>query len=517
MNNDQIDETERLLRARQQLEEKFAADPYRPRFHYTAPGGWLNDPTGAMYWQGRYHLFYEYYPEAAYQVTEHPDGSHSHLRMCWGHASSRDLIHWAHHPIALQPSIPGVDGNSCFSGHVVDNGGVATMIYYGVPGGSCIATSTDYRLERWAKHPRVVIRRPRAGEEGHGKYSAGDPCMWKQDDLWYALCGFRSRQGGDTASLFRSPDTLQWEFVHDFYQSDRNWTTAEDDCAVPNFFPLGDRHMLLYMSHQTGAQYYLGRWRNETFYPEDHGHMNWPGGQLNAPKSMLDAGGRRLMWGWVCEARTRDAQREAGWAGILSLPRVLSLSEDGSLLITPATELTALRHHHRRQSAILLDGTAALSLPEVQGDCLELALTFDPGAATEVGLRVCCAPDGSEYTSISYHPAAKELVVDTGASSLRTDILQPWPRPWATLFSDPFKELPTTRQVYVQAAPLELRPGEPLKLRVFLDRSVVEVFANDRQCITQRIYPARPDSRGVALFSTGGTARCTAIEAWDMD
>ena len=215
MSNHLIHDTEQALRGARQLQERFARDPYRPRFHFLPPGGWLNDPNGALYWRGRYHLFYQYYPDAAYSVTEHRDGSHKHLPICWGHASSSDLIHWAHHPIALQPSIPGVDGDSCFSGHVVDNDGVATIIYFGVPGGSCIATSSDYRLDRWAKHPRAVI-------------------------------------------------------------------------------PV-------------------------------HGHMNWAGGQLNAPKSMLDGNGRRLMWGWVCEARTRDAQRAAGWAGILSLPRVLSV------------------------------------------------------------------------------------------------------------------------------------------------------------------------------------------------
>ena len=95
--------------------------------------------------------------------------------------------------------------------------------------------------------------------------------------------------------------------------------------------------------------------------------------------------------------------------------------------------------------------------------------------------------------------------------------MQPWPRPWAALFSDPVKELATTEQVYVQRAPLALQPREPLKLRIFIDRSVVEVFANGRQCMTQRIYPARRDSLGVALFSSGGSACCTALDAWDMD
>ena len=132
-------------------------------------------------------------------------------------------------------------------------------------------------------------------------------------------------------------------------------------------------------------------------------------------------------------------------------------------------------------------------------------------------MRVCCSPDGSESTAISYRAGAGELVIDGSASSGRGDLMQPWPRPWAALFSDPVKELATTEQVYVQRAPLALQPRELLKLRIFIDRSVVEVFANGRQCMTQRIYPARRDSLGVALFSTGGSARCAALDAWDMD
>ena len=264
MSRDLITDTELALRSARQLQERIESDPYRPRFHFQPPGGWLNDPNGALYWRARYHLFYQYYPDAAYSVIEHRDGSQEHLRICWGHASSSDLIHWEHHPIALQPSLPGVDDRACFSGHVVDNDGVATMIYCGIPGGSCIATSSDYRLERWTKHPRVVIPRPRPGDPDHGRYGACDPCMWREGDRWYALCGFRSPRGGDTASLFRSHDTLHWEFVHDFYESRRDWTSARDDCAVPDFFPLGDTHVLLFMSHETGARYYLGDWRGET-------------------------------------------------------------------------------------------------------------------------------------------------------------------------------------------------------------------------------------------------------------
>ena len=385
-----------------------------------------------------------------------------------------------------------------------------------MPSGSCIATADDDELNGWTKHPQAVISTAQPGDDDYGQYGVGDPCMWREGEVWYALCGFRDPQGGDTASLFRSRDTLNWEFLHSLYTSDRKWTSVEDDCAVPDFFQLGQRHMLLFMSHHTGAQYYLGRWENEHFYPETDGRMNWPGGPLNAPKSILDGKGRRLMWGWVCEGRTQAEQRAAGWAGILSLPRELSLDTGGELRIVPAVELETLRFNHRQRADIHLNDGEELVLTEIKGDCLEFRLTMETHGAVDLGIKVRCAPDGSEQTAIVWNPSNRVLTIDTRLSSLRADILHPWPRPWATVFSDPLGRFEETRHVDVQEAPLEMTAGEALELRVFLDRSVLEVFANGRQCLTQRIYPDRDDSLGTVLFSKGGQAVVKTIEAWDM-
>ena len=118
---------------------------------------------------------------------------------------------------------------------------------------------------------------------------------------------------------------------------------------------------------------------------------------------------------------------------------------------------------------------------------------------------------------ISYCPGSGELIVDTRRSSLSKDILHPWPRPWATLFNDPWKHHAATEHVSVQRAPFRLGEGERLQLRVFLDRSILEVFANSRLCLTQRIYPSRVDSLGVNLFSKGGEAQVMSLKVWDMD
>jgi beta-fructofuranosidase len=388
---DEIARADRLVESYQELKEKFEADPNRPRYHFLPPAGWLNDPNGAIFWKGRYHLFYQYYPYGAKHLRE-LDGGIKHYPLCWGHTSSRDLVHWVHHPVALRPSPGGPDEGLCASGHAVDNDGVATIIYLGIPGGICIATSEDDDLVGWTKHTDAVIPVSKPGEPVHGKYSLGDPTMWKEGAWWYALCGGKDPEGGDACSLFKSKDTLNWTFVHAFYKSDRRWTSVEDDCACPDYSPLGNRHLLLFHSHQTGVQYYLGDQKGESFYPEIHGYMNWAGGQLNAPITMLDGKGRRLFWGWVCEARPMIVQRQAAWAGAFSLPRVLDLASDGGLTIEPTPELTVLRYNLRTWSAVRLEADGEFSLDSVRGDALELALGLDVRAAGEVGLSQSESP-----------------------------------------------------------------------------------------------------------------------------
>ena len=109
---------------------RLAADPYRPLFHYSAPANLLKDPNGPLYWQGKYHLFYQNNP---YLVE---DGN-----MHWGHAVSEDLVHWTDLPVAISPTPGGPDRDGCWSGPIVIVDGVPTAVYYGNPAGICIAQS----------------------------------------------------------------------------------------------------------------------------------------------------------------------------------------------------------------------------------------------------------------------------------------------------------------------------------------------------------------------------------------
>jgi beta-fructofuranosidase len=486
----QIQQTEEMIANSRELAHKFQEDPQRPRYHFLPPSAWLNDPNGAIYWKGRYHVFYQHNPDGGYWKW-----------MQWGHASSTDLVHWVHHPIALTPTHGGPDREGCFSGGVVVHDGVPTFIYHGVPDGTCLATSTDDLLLRWTKHPENPVITPK---KIPGKFQVYDPCAWKQGDSWFALCG-RIEHGRDIAYLFRSPDLVRWEYLHPFYESNGRWTDDGEDCAVPDFFPLGGKHVLTFASHARGGQYYIGRYEHDRFLPEQHGRMNWPGGSTIAPITLLDGRDRRVLFVWINEQRTVPRCRASGWAGMLALPRVLSLGTDGQLHIEPVPELNVLRMDCRSQSDRSLTADDDLTLEGIQGDSLEIACTLEPGGAAEVGLRVRCAPDDAEQTTIAFRPGDKTLAIDTRRSTQDPDV--------GVALTQTFLADKTTR---IQVAPLELAAGEPLRLRVFLDRSIIEVYANGRQAVTQRIYPSRPDSLQVRAFSRGGPATLRTLDAWTM-
>jgi beta-fructofuranosidase len=472
--------------------EKLAHDPHRPRYHYLPAANWLNDPNGLIHWKGKYHMFYQYNPNGPFHGTIH-----------WGHTVSSDLVHWADLPIALAPTPDSPDAEGCYSGCAVDHNGVPTFIYSGHnranPGAfelPCLATGDD-ELLAWTKYAEnPVIAGP---PEDLDVIAFRDHCVWKADDAWYQVIGSGVTGVGGTALLYRSQDLVRWEYVHpicigDLTKTEPLWTGSMWEC--PDLFPLGDKHVLIvsvWDNHHTHYPiYFVGDYTAHTFTPQLP-HMLDYGPSFYAPQSLRDAAGRRIMFGWLREERAAEAQRAAGWSGVMSLPRVLSIGPDGLLGVEPAPELAALRGKHAHWADIDLSPTSPDLLSDLRGDTLEIIAEFELGDDTEFGIKVRCSPDGAEQTAISYDSLRRRLAIDPQRSS----------------GSD-------TAHRGVQGGQLELARDEPLRLHIFLDRSVVEVFANGRACVTSRIYPSRDDSLGVELFVQRGRARLTALDIWEM-
>jgi len=478
------------------MREMLLTDRHRPGYHIVAPEGICApfDPNGALFWRGRYHLMYIVQTEKGH---------------CWAHISSHDLIHWRHHPMALEPG--GIDSGIFSGGAFVDQNGVPTITYWGLgdKAGICTATSHDDNLDHWIKSPHnPIIHQTELGlakgEDGR-VYGAADPsAIWEKDGRYYLLTGnllvlrkYGLDQGmtehqGDTAYLFMSDNLTHWQYLHPFYSSDRCWTQANEDCMCPDFFPLGDRHMLLFISHNLGCQYYIGRYVNDHFYPESHERMTWIDNAFFAPESLLDHRGRRIMWAWIFDGREAETRQASGWSGTMSLPRVLWLNETHQLCMAPIEELAMLRGKKRSGPKVRVPADSERIMDNLSGNSLELEIEIEPGEASSFGVTVCRSRDGQEQTRIGYDALNQTLFVDTTRSSLG--------------------EGPKS----VEAGPLALGQGEPLRLRVFIDRSVVEVFANEKQAIMRRIYPTQGDSLGVSVWCKGGDITIRYVSAWEM-
>ncbi len=445
-------------------------DPHRPIYHVMGPAWCTSDPNGPVQYKGEYHVFFQYNPYASRRV---------HNVTSWGHVVSKNLVHWRHLPIALTPTPGTYDKNGCFSGCCVINNGVPTIIYTGnsdrmspnrqLP---CIATSDDGMItwKKYAGNPVVPVY-PRQDLDGFR-----DHCAWKEGHTWYMGVGSGIRGQGGMVMLYRSNDLIDWQYIHPLCGPGEGtmW-----EC--PGFFPLGDKHVLVVSSHGWGnvVKYSVGTYADHKFT-----HGTWHKMDLArnrnryyAAYSMQDDQGRRIIWAWISGGGTKGSP----WNGCLTLPRVLTLRPDGRLGKKPAPELQQLRGKHWHFDPMSLTPQSANVLPNVAGDCLEIIAEFEPGDAETFGLKVRCSADGKEQTLIYYDRANKQLV------------------------SEPEK------------SPLELLPEEnTLRMHVFLDKSVVEVYINGRECMTSRIYPS-PRSVGVDLFARGGSVKVKSLDIWQMN
>jgi beta-fructofuranosidase len=337
-----------------------------------------------------------------------------------------------------------------------------------------------------------------------------DPCVWREGDTWWCVLGGEERDKGGVALLYSSPDLRQWEYVGllcsqqdldhvsigPHPETDGAASAAKLVWECPQFFPLGDRHVLLIAAWEKPQRhytvFYIGSYRDRVFRPEVGGSFDL-GAYYYAPSSMLDPQGRRLVWGWTREGRGQEAQVAAGWAGAVSVPRVLTLLPDGQLGIDPLPELSALRGHQYRRRDLALEPRAPLQLDGLLGESLEIEAQIACDATAVVALRVRRSPGDEEYTEIRFDRGVGRIVVDRERASL-----------------DP------AAYKGVHGGALHLAPDEPLKLRVFLDGSIVEVYANGRAALTERIYPTRDDSTGVCLGVEGGGAHLISLDAWEL-
>ena len=439
-------------------------------YHLTHPGpdrAIPADPNCAIFHNGRYHLHY------IYQSKGHS----------FAHVSSTDMVHWQRHPTVLTPP---TTGHGMFSGTAfLTKDGKPAIIYHGAGSRrNQIAFALDDNLDKWSKPTAVE---PRTADGKPAKMRHWDPDCWLRGGTYYAL------GGGGNPTLAKSKDLKKWEFVGELLHPDfpKNLGVAKgEDISCANMFKIGDKWMLLCISHGLGARYYLGDFKGEQFLPYHHAMLNWARWDFFAPESLLTPDGRRVMWAWCTPwvNRMQKVGRKKNFdallkgklqPGIQSLPRELSLPKDGVLRIKPLRELEKLRSDRKQVKSITVKSDTAHTLKGITGDTMELEIIFAAPTAREFGVKVLCGPDGKNGFTISSGKASKTLTVG-----------------------------------YVNP-PFELEKGEDLALRVFIDKSMIEVFANDRQAAVAW-HEYEPKDLHVSLFSKGGDVTVKNVTAWKI-
>ena len=480
---------QRLIESRR----SYAGDPHRPLYHYVNPEGVLNDPNGLCFWQGRWHLFYQAYP---------PEDPRQH----WGHAVSDDLIHWRDLPYCIYPD----PEDKCFSGSTLVEEDRVIAMYHGTMVGNMVATSSDPLLLNWEKVANKAVVPIEMPTGVHWPPRIFDPCIWKKEGVYYSLSAGTKPEGPEGKPvranfLLRSDDLEHWEYLHPFVEDD-HYTLVGDDGACPYFWPIGDRHMLLFFSHMSGGQYLLGDYDKgrDKFVVGHGGKFNFgpyaPCG-VHAPSATPEGEDIIVIF------NMNPGKPTVGWNQIMTLPRRLRLIGKEQIAIEPAGAIESLRGAHQQVGPMVIPANRETVLEGIKGNTIELLAEIDSREAPMVELNVLRSPGREEFTRISFYRdrGYRDQVKRSGiyASVIALD------SSYSSTAADVRSRLPEIAQVQLDA-------DEPLRLRVFVDRSVVEVFVNGRQCLAARVYPDREDSIGVSLRSQGSESELRSLDAWQM-
>ena len=475
------------------FDDTTVTDELALNFHLLHPGedSAPGDPNLAYCLDGVYHLHYILRHPWRSGTARQRDGETS---FCFIHVTSPDMLHWEWQTTKLQPSFTG-HGTFSGTGFITGVGKPAGM-YPGLsdPRRTYITVAEDNRLSRWSE-PYPVL--PTGVPEGKKVILAGDPDLFQVGDTYYA---------GDNLELVKSTDLVNWRYVGPLLQHDLPDVALGEDTSCANLFPLGDKWMLLCISHQIGCRYYLGDWDEEAeqFVPQIHERMNWrradqsltePGYRdFFAPESVLTADGRRVMWAWLC-----TADPAIDLKSVQSLPRELSLHADGTLRIEPLRELKTLRYDPVTLHDVVVPplggrpaagqpSYARTSIAEPEGDAFEVRVTVDRAEAERhrFGLLLF-ADDDHEGLPVLLRPETGTICA--GATEA------------------PF-------------AVADLPPGEDLELRIFVDKYLVEVFVNGRQALLTVFTAYRDGSelRAYLFGSRGRTPPLTlrTVEIWKL-
>ncbi len=436
-------------------------DRYRPKFHYTAEKGWINDPNGFSRYQGEYHLFAQHNP---YDSVWGP--------MHWAHAVSKDLITWEHKEIALTPTEDYEKDYGCFSGSAIEFEGKHVLMYTSAGGTfwgpqkqqQCIAIGDGNHYTKSPSNPVI-------GEKDLPDFAQcndfRDPKMIQHGDYIYSIIGSRVEESGvGTILLYRTKNLIDWEYVGETLRADKSMGIVFE---CPDLFKLGDKYVIvtspIHMEQQGNKYanlsvviYLVGDMDFETgkFTPEYYDELD-SGLDFYAPQSMEDENGRRILIAWA-QGQDRNMPSHLlghGWASCMSLPRELIL-EGNRLVQRPISEL------------VNYESNEQTDLSKGNQEQYRLQVKIDTTSGSFVKLELLKTPAG-----------AFTIYVDIEKNTVTVDRS----KSFFQLEKNPVeKDLKGKRIV-------EIERKANLELDIIVDTSIVEVFIDGgRYTMTSNYY-----------------------------
>ena len=474
-------------------------DTYRPEYHFTPPSNWMNDPNGLVFFDGEYHLFYQYHPHSTVWGPMH-----------WGHAISTDLVHWQHLPTALYPDERGMifSGSAVIDWNNTAGFGKEAMIAIFTYNNHTydnknrvedqnIAYSTD-RGRTWTKYAGNPVV-PHPGNLTDFR----DPKVFWHEDHWVMVLA-----AGDRVLFYISPDLKKWEpsgsFGGGYGSTDGVWETPDlfkltVDSTTQTRWALTVGVGSGASAGGSGTQYFIGHFDGKVFVSENPKEVIlWAdyGADYYAPQSWSnEPNGRRIMIGWMSNWQYAREVPSEGWRGMFSVPREVSLTSTANgvrLVHEPIPELEVLRvKGWHWQNQIVQSGENLLA--SLTGEAFEIIVEFQvQRSVNSFGLHV--RRGGEERTTIGYNSRSQEVFIDRTKSG-------------QSEFKDGFAAR--------HAAHLEPE-DQTVRLHIFVDRCSVEVFANDGIItLSDLIYPS-PRSLELEFFAEGSDVFIKLLDVYPM-
>jgi fructan beta-fructosidase len=477
----------------------------RLQYHFTPPQKWMNDPNGMVYYEGEYHLFYQHHPDSCDWGPMH-----------WGHAVSQDLVHWEHLPIALKPDHNGY----IFSGCAVVDWHDHTGFFDG--GSGLVAIFTHSSEDATSGRVRQVQSLAYSRDNGRTwTMYEGNPVLederfvdFRDPKVFYhapTSSWIMVLAAGNCLHLYRSSNLLEWEFASEF--------GTEEGChegvwECPDLFELqvdgkpGETRWVLVVSINPASvdgsktQYFIGHFDGYRFVNEhspelvlwlDHGRDNYAGVTWSDTERPLEG---RVFIGWMSNWMYANATptEQEDWRGAMTLPRRLTLREELEgmrLYQEPVEQLKRLREHMYDVRELRV-GPNDNPLSDLQGDMLEINAVLEVEDARELGVKVRVSED--DETVIGYDMERQVVYFDRTKSG-KVDFHERFP--------------------CRQEVPLPLKDHQ-IRLRIFVDRSSVEVFADDGKVVmTNLIFPGDQSNR-LELFAMGGHVKVVSMDVYRM-